>query len=64
MVDATENIVKTCVVISIVLCLLLDILVWVERKYAKLIFYLEVIFVILMSFIPFDYCGLNNIVQI
>lgn len=51
----TETAVKTTIIAIIALGCMLDLLIWKRRAYAKGLIYYELVFIIVISFVPFDY---------
>ena len=51
----TQTSITYAIMVLLGLGILLDVVTFVFRKYANLILYYEILFVVLMGFIPFDY---------
>ena len=51
-VEKSREILKNIILVGIVFGLLLDLFVWVSRKYATWILYYEIIFLIPLSMLP------------
>lgn len=55
LINMTETYIKTAILVLTAIGVLLDILVWASRKYAKYYMYYEICFLLLLAWVPFDY---------
>ena len=61
-VSATETYVKIAIYALIVLGVLLDIVVWKQRRFASWLLYYECVSFIVQGFVPFDYGNFRTLV--
>ena len=55
LVHQTQTSVTIAIIVSFVIGILLDVLAYVYRKYANLILYYELLFMLLFAFVPHNY---------